>query len=249
MEHPPRAPVASARTTRNRLSGPRWRLLSEGRTVLIVLLVLGLPLAIAIPLAIPLVLFAAVATALTFRDPERVLVGQPRTALSPADGRVIHVGPVWDTHCEAELTEIVIFLALWDVHIQRAPMDGVVMAQHRRAGGYRNAMTQAATHGNNQLATYLMTEHGPCVVTQISGLIARRIVTWAPEGTTLVQGERLGMIKFGSQVTLRLPTTATVVVEVGDKVRGGLTPVARLAEPATPAQRPAESAEDETAVD
>ncbi len=235
MEHPPRAPVNGARSARKRLRGTRWRLLSEGRTALMALIAVGLPVALAIPPAIPLVLFAAVATALTFRDPERSIVVQPGMALSPADGRVIHVGPAWDAHCQAELTEVVIFLALWDVHIQRSPVDGEVVAQRQRAGGYRNAMTRAATHGNNQLASYLMTAHGPCVVTQISGLIARRIVTWAPEGTTLVQGERLGMIKFGSQVTLRLPTTATLLVEVGDKVCGGLTPVARLAEPATPA--------------
>ncbi len=235
MEHPPRAPVAGARSPRNRLSDPRWRLLSEGRTVLIVLLAVGLPVALAIPPTIPLVLFAAVATALTFRDPERPVVVRPGTALAPADGRVIHVGPVWDDFCQAELTEIAIFLALWDVHIQRAPMDGEVVAQRRRPGGYRSAMTRAATHGNNQLATYLMTSHGPCVVSQISGLIARRIVTWAPEGTELAQGERLGMIKFGSQVTLRLPTTANVLVNVGDKVRAGITPVAELPDAETPA--------------
>ncbi len=194
------------------------------------LLMLGLPIAIAIPPAIPLVLFATVATALTFRDPERMVVARPGTALSPADGRVIHVGPVWDAYCQDELSEIVIFLALWDVHIQRSPVDGEVVAQRQRAGGYRSALTRAATHGNNQLATYLMSSHGPCVVTQISGLIARRIVTWTPQRTKLAQGERLGMIKFGSQVTLRLPTSATLLVDVGDKVRAGLTPVATFAE-------------------
>ena len=230
MEPSPGAPAASTRAAPARVNSPRWRLLSEGRTVLLVLLAVGLPLALAIPPAMPLLLFAAIATALTFRDPDRTITRQPRDALSPADGRVIHVGPVWDAQCQTQFTEIAIFLALWDIHIQRAPLDGEVVRRQRRAGGYRSAMSRAATHGNNQVATYFKTPHGTCVVTQISGLIARRIVTWAPEGTTLSQGERLGMIKFGSQVTLRLPSTATVLVSVGDKLRAGVTPVAIMPE-------------------
>ncbi|MDP9363574.1 MAG: phosphatidylserine decarboxylase [Chloroflexota bacterium] len=180
-------------------------------------------------------LLVAGATVLTFRDPERAVVRRPNVALAPADGRVIHVDRVWDAYWQSEFVEVGIFLALWDVHVQRSPLDGEVVARHRRAGAYRPAMGRAATHGNNQLATYLRTAAGPCVVTQISGLIARRIVTWVPVRSRVAQGERLGMIRFGSQVTLRLPTTATVLVDVGDHVRAGLTPVAELAEAGAPA--------------
>lgn len=130
-----------------------------------------------------------------------------------------------------------IFLALWDVHIQRAPIDGTIVDQRRKTGGYKPAMTAAATHGNNQLVTCLETSAGPCTVTQISGIAARRIVTWAHAGTNLQQGDRLGMIKFGSQVTLRVPASATVLVEVGQHVRGGITPLVRLAPPPHPGHR------------
>lgn len=171
---------------------------------------------------------AAGAVALSLRDPERVVVRRPDVALAPADGRIIHVGIVWDPYWQAELLEVAIFLALWDVHVQRVPLDGEVVAHVPRPGGYRAAMARAATHGNNQLATYLGTAIGPCVVTQISGLVARRLVNWVPPGTVVAQGDRLGMIRLGSQVTLRLPTTAVPLVGVGDRVRAGLTPVAAL---------------------
>ena len=180
------------------------------------------------PPATPLAVLAVGALVLAFRDPERAVTRRPTIALAPADGRVIHVDRVWDAYWQSHLVEIAVFLALWDVHVQRIPLDGEVVAQERRAGAYRPAMSRLATHGNNQLATYVRTAAGPCVVTQISGLLARRIVTWAPPGTRLSQGERLGMIKFGSQVTVRLPATASVLVGVGDHVRAGVTPVADL---------------------
>ncbi|MFN8638752.1 MAG: phosphatidylserine decarboxylase [Dehalococcoidia bacterium] len=166
--------------------------------------------------------------AFAFRDPEREVIPLQDVALAPADGRVLHIATVYDDFWETELLEVGIFLALWNVHVQRAPLDGRVVAQRRQAGGYAPAMTAEATHGNNQLATYLRTPVGPCTVTQISGILARRIVVWAGEGDELAQGERLGMIKFGSQVTLRVPTSAELLVEVGQQVRAGLTPMMRL---------------------
>ena len=143
--------------------------------------------------------------ALFFRDPVRVTPVREGIVVSPADGRVLRVAREVDDYWQTEMTEIAIFLALQDVHVQRIPVTGEVVAQRRKAGGYKPAMTEAATHGNNQLATYLETSVGPCTVTQISGLIARRIVTWVAAGDRAGQGQRLGMIKFGSQVTLRLP--------------------------------------------
>lgn len=183
-------------------------------------------------------LAGAAGIAFAFRDPERAITPQPGIALAPADGRVLHIATAYDDFWETELLEVAIFLALWNVHVQRAPLDGRVLAQRPKAGGYKPAMTAAATHGNNQLATHFRTAYGPCTVTQISGIAARRIVSWVHEGDTVAQGDRLGMIKFGSQVTLRLPASATVLVEEGAQVRAGLTPMARLATPdlgATPA--------------
>lgn len=166
--------------------------------------------------------------AFAFRDPERDVVQQPEVALAPGDGRVLHIANVYDEFWETELLEVGIFLALWNVHVQRAPLDGRVVAQRRKAGGYKPAMTAAATHGNNQLATYLRTPAGPCTVTQISGIAARRIVSWVGESEELTQGDRMGMIKFGSQVTLRIPSSARLLVNVGEQVRAGITPIARL---------------------
>ena len=228
MEHPPGGAAARARAALRRLTTPRYRLAPEGGALLFPLGTAGLAATVVVPPLAPLLLLAAGATALTFRDPERAVARRPDVALAPADGRVIHVGRVWDAYWQAELVEIAIFLALWDVHVQRSPLDGEVVAQRRRAGGYRPAASRAATHGNNQLATYMRTAAGPCVVTQISGLIARRIASWTAPGARVQQGQRLGMIKLGSQTTLRLPATATVLVAAGDAVRAGLTPVARL---------------------
>jgi len=162
------------------------------------------------------------------RDPDRAVPNAPDLALAPADGRVISVGRVWDAHWQQEMLEIAIFLSLWDVHVQRSPLAGTVLARRRRHGGYRPANSRAATHGNNQLSIYLRTAAGPCVVTQISGLLARRIVNWAPPGSALAQGERLGRIVLGSQTTLRLRATAIPLVGAGARVRAGLTPVARV---------------------
>ncbi len=211
------------------MSDPRWRPLTEGAPVLLPLAVVGALAARAFPPATPVALLALGGVALAFRDPERTIERRPDIALAPADGKIMRVERVFDDHWQTELVEVGIFLALWDVHIQRFPLDGEIEAQQRRAGGYWPAMMDVAVHRNNQLATYLRTAAGPCTVTQISGIAARRIVTWEQPGALVAQGQRLGMIKFGSQVTLRLPLTSTVLVGVGQHVTAGVTPMARLA--------------------
>lgn len=215
------------------LREPRCRPLSEGAPLIVPLVVAGVASLRFFPPAAPVALLAAGGVALAFRDPERAVPVAPGIALAPADGRVIHVETRWDEYWEQEMVEIAIFLAIWDVHVQRSPLAGEIVEQRRRAGGYRPAMTRGATHGNHQVATYLETDMGPCTVTQISGMVARRIVAWAGVGDRLDQGERLGIIKFGSQVTLRVPSSARVLVQPGDGVRAGLTPIAELVNPAT----------------
>ncbi len=228
MEHPPHAAAHRARRPTADLSNPRWRPWTEGAPLLLGCAATALVgLRYASPLGL-LGLAGAASVAFAFRDPDRQVVRQPDVALAPADGRILHVTSVYDDFWETELLEVGMFLALWNVHVQRAPLAGRVVAQRRRPGGYRPAMTAAATHGNNQLATYLRTAAGPCTVTQISGIAARRIVSWVHEGEQLAQGDRLGMIKFGSQVTLRVPSSARLLVDVGEQVRGGITPLAHL---------------------
>ncbi|HVE67753.1 MAG TPA: phosphatidylserine decarboxylase, partial [Solirubrobacteraceae bacterium] len=165
---------------------------------------------------------AALLVGAALRDPERP---PPETddALAPADGRVVAVDQVWDDHLNAPMLEIAIFLALWHVHVQRAPLAGRVIATRSYAGSYLPALWPGAA-GNYREATYLDTAWGPCAVTQIAGLLARRIVRWVDEGDTLRQGQRLGMIKFGSRVTLRLPAGSEPLVSIGEEVRASVTP-------------------------
>lgn len=219
------------------LRSGRWRPLTEGFGILGPLALIALATLFFLPLISLSSLLAMVAFGLVwfaFRDPEREVHALEGDVLAPADGRVLAVRRVQDEYWQTEMIEVAIFLALWNVHVQRFPLAGTVVAQHRKAGGYKPAMTEAATHGNNQLAHYLQTAHGPFVVTQISGILARRIVPWVGVPTVVEVGQRLGMIKFGSQVTLRLPADATVLVATGDHVVGATTVVARLSPVATP---------------
>jgi phosphatidylserine decarboxylase len=233
MEHPPghaapRAPRLNESPLRRARAHPRWRPLTEGGPLILPLLTAGLALSPFSRLGSAVAFVGAGSVVFAFRDPERDVPELPSVALAPADGQVIRVGSVWDEYWEQEMTEVAIFLALWDVHVQRVPLAGKIVAQTRYAGGYRPAMTSEAAHGNNRVATYIETAFGPCTVMQISGLVARRIVTWANTGDELQLGERLGMIKFGSQVTVRLPATARILVEKGTPVRAGLTSVAEV---------------------
>lgn len=228
MEHPTGAPPPGPRSAAPLLTNPRWRPLTEGLPVLLPLTIAGLAVARAYPMTLPASAMAIGGVAFAFRDPERTIERQPDTAYAPADGRVMRVQHVYDDYWQTEMIEVGVFLALWDVHVQRFPLDGRIEAQRRRAGGYWPAMWDMAVHRNNQLATYLSTPAGPCTVTQISGVLARRIVTWERAGAEVAQGQRLGMIKFGSQVTLRLPAASNVLVDVGEHVTAGRTAMATV---------------------
>jgi phosphatidylserine decarboxylase len=166
--------------------------------------------------------------ALTFRDPEREIQRDNNLALAPADGRVMRVDTIWDDYWQREMVEISIFLAIWDVHVQRVPVDGHVVGQTRKHGANRPAMTEAAARLNNQILTYYDTKNGPVTVNQITGMVARRLINWTPVGTSSRQGDRLGMIVLGSQVTLRVDPTSRPLVWAGDIVRAGVTPLARF---------------------
>lgn len=123
------------------------------------------------------------------------------------------------------MLELSVFLALWNVHVQRAPLAGCVLHTEVTAGPRKPALYDDAAH-NHRHAIYLETAWGPCVVTLMAGLLARRIVRWVETGDELTAGQRLGLIKFGSRVSLRVPADARPLVRVGQEVRAGLTPVA-----------------------
>ena len=160
-----------------------------------------------------------------FRDPERVVPQDPDAVVSPADGRVTLVAP---EELEGRAgRRVSIFLSVFDVHINRAPVAGTIAAVDYRHGQFHNAMFSRASAENEQNVIRLATPRGEVMFKQIAGLIARRILFWKARGQAVQKGERVGMIRFGSRVDLWLPETATVTVRPGDVVRGGKTILAR----------------------
>ncbi len=204
---------------------PAWiRPIAEGWSLLLPLGVAAAALLRRWPLASAALGGAAAAIAWALRDPERQIVPGP-TWLAPADGRVVSVAAVEDPWVGAAW-EIAIFLALWNVHVQRMPYAARIARIEAVAGGFRPAFLAGAATNNRQILS-CETEHGRAVLVLISGIVARRIVLWVSPGDRLARGERLGMIKFGSRVTLRIPRAFTPLVRPGDAVRAGLTPIAR----------------------
>jgi phosphatidylserine decarboxylase len=191
------------------------------------LAVLGFVLAIAW-LWIPCLLLLAAMLGF-FRDPPRRAPRIPGAVVSPADGKVdmIHAnqdpeaGPVGGP-C------ITIFLSVLDVHVNRAPYDGVVEAVRHRPGLFLNALNPESTTRNEANLIRLRSGRFELAVNQIAGVIARRIVCRVQPGQRLRRGERIGLIRFGSRTQLYLPPEARVQVEVGQRVRGGLSVMAYL---------------------
>ena len=162
-----------------------------------------------------------------FRDPERRTPEDPRLVVAPADGRVVSVGPAeGEDFMDGTATRVTIFLSIFDVHVQRAPLGGRIARYARRPGRFVAAWSEVASLENERATLGIHTGAGPVLVRQIAGLVARRIATYPREGDTVARGERIGLIRFGSRVDLFLPPRWPVAVEPGDRVRGGETPVA-----------------------
>lgn len=164
-----------------------------------------------------------------FRDPERTIPPGEAIVVSPADGRVMSVGPVeGEGFMGGTATRVTIFLSVFNVHVQRAPVAGGVGHYSYQAGRYLAAWREEASAGNERASLGIETGGGPVLVRQIAGLVARRIVTYPREGDRVARGDRIGLIRFGSRVDLFLPPDWPVTVEPGDAVRGGESPVARI---------------------
>jgi phosphatidylserine decarboxylase len=163
-----------------------------------------------------------------FRDPDRSRVRGPDLVLAPADGVVVSVIPIDEpVFLRGPATRIAIFMNVFDVHVNRYPSDGVIRLRSYTAGKFLNAGVDKASTDNEQATIGLETPRGPLLVRQIAGLIARRIVTDHAEGHRASQGDRLGLIRFGSRVDLFVPPGAAVTVKTGDRTRAGETVVAR----------------------
>ena len=160
-----------------------------------------------------------------FRDPERVIPAETGTVVSPADGRVV---VVTDEESGGKPGKrISIFLAIWNVHVNRAPAAGTITGMLYRPGKFLAAMKERASFENEQNVFALKTEVGEMVFKQIAGLIARRVVSWKKAGDTVARGERIGLVRFGSRVDVWLPCDAEILVKVGENVKGGSSVLAR----------------------
>jgi len=163
-----------------------------------------------------------------FRDPERAVPADEAIIVSAADGLVVGVDEMEepDFHL-GPMIRIAVFLSVFDVHVNRSPVAGVVKSTVYKAGQFLDVRHPDSSTRNECRSWWLETARGPVAVRQIAGLVARRIVAWSEEGATLARGQRLGMIRFGSRTEVFLPVECTVLVKPGDRVAGASTPIAR----------------------
>jgi len=169
-----------------------------------------------------------------FRDPERVIPADAGAIVSPADGRVVVVTD--EESAGRPGKRISIFLAIWNVHVNRSPTEGTITAMNYCPGKFSAAMRECASTENEQNVITLSTETGDITFKQIAGLIARRVVCWKRPGDRVARGERIGLVRFGSRADLWLPRDSELLVRVGDHVKGGSSIVAYWPPRVKPAQ-------------
>ncbi len=160
-----------------------------------------------------------------FRDPERVIPTEPGAVVSPGDGRVVVVTE--EENAGRPGKRVSIFLAVWNVHVNRSPATGTIARVEYRPGKFLAAMRERASVENEQNVFTLTTEAGEMVFKQIAGLLARRVVSWKKAGEKVARGERIGLVRFGSRVDLWLPKEAEILVQAGENVKGGSSVLAR----------------------
>ena len=160
-----------------------------------------------------------------FRDPERVISADPALIVSPADGRVV---VITDEENEGRPgTRVTIFLAIWNVHVNRSPASGVITRLNYRPGKFLAAWDPQASAQNEQNIFTLATPQGNIEFKQIAGFLARRVVSWKKPQDVVAKGERIGLVRFGSRVDLWVPQGSELLVKVGDNVAGGSSILAR----------------------
>lgn len=171
-----------------------------------------------------------------FRDPPRRIPAEPDVVVSPADGRIVTVGPAMDPYRQRAALKISVFMNVFNVHSNRCPLDATVQDVRYHRGRFVNAALAKASDENERNALLLTTPDGTEVtVVQIAGLIARRILCYTRPGERLQRGQRYGFIRFGSRVDVYLPPHALPRVALGDKVLATETILASLAPPEYPA--------------
>jgi phosphatidylserine decarboxylase len=170
-------------------------------------------------------IFLALFVLFFFRDPERTPPADQDTIVSPADGRIMEV--VEESRDGKPGQRISVFLSIFDVHVNRSPVAGRITSIEYRTGKFYAAMRGRASAENEQNSFYVQSERGEVVFKQIAGWIARRIVVWKAAGDSVVRGERVGMIRFGSRMDIWLPKGVEIAIRPGQHVAGGTSVLAR----------------------
>lgn len=175
----------------------------------------ALAFALGLHLVAFLVLLFAGFVAFFFRNPKREIPLDPRAIVSPADGKVVKVERV------GNVTKLSIFLSIFDVHVNRSPIAGRIEAIDYRKGRFRPAFNQTASVDNERNVIMVSQGNVKVVLTQIAGIVARRIVCWKRVGDMVSKGELIGLIRFGSRVDVLFPAGTEATVKPGMRVRGG----------------------------
>ena len=180
-------------------------------------------------LAAFVLLLLALWVAYFFRDPERTGERGPSLVVSPADGKLIMITEVDEpTFVKGRAVRLSIFMNVFNVHVNRYPVEGVVRYIHYNKGKFFNAAAEKSSLENEQMSVGIESSRYRVLVRQIAGLIARRIVTYSKLGETIRQGDRMGIIRFGSRVDVFLPAGSTLRAKVGDITVAGVTILGEL---------------------
>jgi phosphatidylserine decarboxylase len=163
-----------------------------------------------------------------FRNPTRKIPDEPGLVVSPGDGRVVVVKD--EPYAGRPGKRISIFLAVWNVHVNRSPAAGTITRLEYKPGKFMAAWAESASLDNEQNVFTLASEHGEIVFKQIAGWVARRVVSWKKQGDVVARGERVGLVRFGSRVDVWMPENVEVLVKVGQNVKGGSSVLARMKE-------------------
>jgi phosphatidylserine decarboxylase len=208
----------------------RWQTLYEGRWIFAALFLLAIASSFFSVWLMVLFIALIAYTLAFFRDPERLAPTEANAVVAAADGVVADIIEIEETEVlKGTARRVGIFLSVFDVHTNRAPIDGRITYREHREGLCLDARSPDCSGKNESMTWAFENASATLVVKQLTGAIARRIVGWSQVGDELKKGERFGMIRFGSRTEVYLPLDATVTVQVGDRVVGGATVIARLA--------------------
>ena len=207
------------------------RVTQEGLPYILVLVVISIMVGILSPYWSILPLLLAGYVMYFFRDPVRICPSDPFAIISAADGKVVGINEIREpNYLQKDSKRVSIFLSIFDVHINRAPIEGNVQYTQYQSGKFHNAMEGKSSIFNEHNLVGIENHQSKVLVKQIAGMLARRIVCYCSLGDKIQAGQKIGLIKFGSRVEIYMPLDTEILVKLGDHVRGGETIIGRLQE-------------------